>query len=207
MHELQMRRAAVRIAVMLLFAAASCERAPEPGAATPEASPTGVVDSIIPIDSALRRFRADLPAVASLASGATSLAGLVRELVTALAAHDTLALERLAVNRAEYAWLYYPGTPISRPPYELPPALAWFQLQEANRTGALRLFRTFGGRHLELQGQGCAGEPVTEGANRVWTRCVVTLGVDGKAPARQRLFSAVLERDGRFAFLSFHNDF
>jgi hypothetical protein len=119
---------------------------------------------------------------------------------------DTLALEP-GCNRAEYAWLYYPTTLISRPPYELPPALAWFQLQETNRKGALRLLRAFGGRRLELRDHSCAAAPAVEGENRIWTGCTITLAADGGEPTSQRLFAAILERDGRFIFLSFHNDF
>jgi len=165
-----------------------------------------VVDSVVPIQAALRRFREGSPEVQRLSSGAPTRAALVSQLINALGASDTLAVEHLTVTRAEYAWLYYPTTAIARPPYELPPALAWFQVQEGNRKGALRLLRALGGRALDYQGVTCAAEPVTEGDNRIWTGCLVKLGVDGGTPSPQRLFAAILERHGRSAFLSFDND-
>jgi len=178
----------------------------EPPRDDAERQPTGVVDSVIPIREALDRFRADLEEPTGL-RGPTSRDSLVREMIEALRHSDTLAFERMAVNRAEWAWLYYPTTTISQPPYELPPALAWFQLQERNRTAVFRALREFGGRTLRYDGYECPAEPMTEGENRIWTGCTVTLGRDGEAPVTFRLFSSILERGGHFAFLSYANDF
>ena len=164
------------------------------------------MDSVIPIAEALDRFRADLREPTGL-HGPESRDALVRELIDALRESDTLALEHIAVTRAEWAWLYYPTNELSRSPYELPPALAWFQLQETNRKGALRALREFGGRTLRYDGYQCAADPTVEGENRIWTRCTVSLGRDGEAPVTFRLFAAILERDGNFAFLSYANDF
>ena len=171
-----------------------------------ERQPAGVVDSVIPIPEALDRFRADLEEPTGL-HGPTSRDSLVRVMIEALRRSDTLAFERMAVNRAEWAWLYYPTTPISKPPYELPPALAWFQLQEGNRKGVLRALREFGGRTLRYDGYECPAVPTTEGENRIWTGCTVTLGRDGEAPVTFRLFASIVERGGHFAFLSYANDF
>jgi len=191
--------------VLGLLGSAACNTGPAEDQAAGQ-QPV-VVDSILPIEIALHRFREGLQEVARLTSGAPTRDALVAELATGLAHSDTLALERLAVTRAEYAWLYYPTTAIARPPYELPPALAWFQLQEGNRKGALRLLRDLGGRTNDLLGYSCAADPMTERDNRIWTGCLVELRVDGGPASQQRLFAAILERDGQFAFLSFHNDF
>ena len=96
---------------------------------------------------------------------------------------------------------------LAKPPYELPPALAWFQLQETNRKGALRALRELGGHELDYRGYTCGPEPSVEADNRVWTGCLVTVGRDGDAPIPLKLFGAILERDGRFAVLSYDNDF
>ena len=192
----------------LALVATACEK-PDPDAGTLSAapSPATVVDSVLPMDVALDRFRADLSEARALTSGADTRDALVRSVVDALAASDTMAFEALAVDRAEWAWLYFPSSTVARPPYELPPGLAWFQLQERNRRGALRALRELGGHALDYKGYACDPEPSMEGANRLWTNCAVTLGRDGAEPVTLRLFGAILERDGRFAVLSYTNDF
>lgn len=165
------------------------------------------VDSILPMDVMLDRFRAGLDHPTHMASGMTNRDSLVAALIHALSTQDTAAFEPLTVTRAEWAWLYFPTDILSRPPYELPPGLAWFQLQETNRKGALRLFRELGGDTLTLDSYHCRPDPMVEDANRIWTGCLVTLHRNGGAAETIRLFSAILERDGRYAFLSFDNDY
>lgn len=207
----QLIRLTILLAAVTVAACAGGEPAHAPAAGqmpapeAPLASASAVVDSALPMDTLLARFRADLPPVTSLQSGTASREALVRALVTALAAGDTAAVEALAPTRAEWGWLYYPTARTARPPYELPPALAWFQFQQVNRTGALRAFREFGGRPIEYAGHACAPQPVVEGDNRIWTGCTVSL-VTGPDTISARLFSAILERDGRHALLSLHND-
>jgi hypothetical protein len=166
-----------------------------------------VVDSIFPMDVMLARFRADLPEPERLTSGASSLDGLVDSLVRALVSSDTMAFERLAVNRAEFAWLYFPGSVNAKPPYELPPALAWFRLEEANRSGVFRALREYGGRRLDYRGYRCSPEPVMEGDTRLRTGCTLTIARNGDEPVEVKFFSSILQRDGRFAVLSYDNDF
>jgi len=201
------RSAAVLVLLAPLFA---CEaRAPRSDSAEAAESPAtkGVVDSVLPMDVALDRFRADLEEPDRMRSGADTRDALVQGVMDALAANDTTAFEGLAVNRAEWAWLYFPTSINARPPYEIPPALAWFQLQERNRKGALRALRELGGHSLDYRGYACDPEPTLEGENRLWTGCTVTLSRDGAPPVTLRLFGSILERDGRFAVLSFTNDF
>jgi hypothetical protein len=186
----------------------ACGSPPGETRATEQATETtSVVDSVFPMDVMLSRFRADLPEPDRLASGATRRDALVNGLVDALMASDTMAFERLAVNRAEFAWLYFPTSVNAKPPYELPPALAWFRLQEANRSGVFRALREYGGRRLDFRGYRCLPEPVTEGDNRLWTGCTLTIGRDGDKPTDVKFFSSILERDGHFAVLSYDNDF
>lgn len=194
-----------KLALALFLPLSACGRADgQPGAA----APPPVVDSVLPMEEAMRRFRADLPAApAALDGGLASRDAVVDAVVRSLARGDTAAFERLAITRAEFAYLYYPATPMARPPYDLPPALAWFQLRETSRKGLSRALRRFGGRPWTLERYRCEEAPAVQGENRLWGDCTVTLGsVDGSAPVVTRLFGAILERDGRYKVLSYEND-
>ncbi len=185
---------------------ATCGRSAE-DATPPPAAAAAVIDSVFPMDVMLDRFRRDLPEPGSLDSGARTRDELVRAIIADLESADTLGLETLAVDRAEFAWLYYPTAPAARPPYELPPGLAWFQLQEGNRKGVLRALHDLGGRKLGFLGYECDPEPQLEGDNRIWTGCVVTLHPEAGEPRSIALFGGIIERRGRFAVLSYDNDF
>jgi hypothetical protein len=175
------------------------------GVRTADAAPARV-DSARSMGQALAGFRQGLPAPAGLTGGEPSRGALVARFVRALERGDTADLVRMAVSRAEFAWLVYPTDPQSRPPYELEPGLMWFQAQTRNRTGVLRALRSFGGRPLRFAGYACDARPRVEGANRVWTGCRVHVaGPDGR-PVSLRLFGAVLERGGRFKIQSYSND-
>ena len=178
------------------------------GASVPDAAaPHRVVDSVFPMDVMLDRFRADLVRPAGLRTDITTRDRLVERVVDALAASDTAALASLAVDRAEFGYLYYPTAATARPPYELPPALAWFQLQEKNRRGVLRALRELGSHRIDYRGYRCDAAAAAEGENRIWSGCRVTLSRDGEKPASLALFGAIIERGGRFEILSFENDF
>lgn len=194
-----MKRILPTLALLIPLTVAACDRGGPPAQA-------GVVDSVFPMDVALDRFRADLAEPEALTSGAATRDELVRGVVEALVVRDTAAFVPLAVSRAEWAWLYFPTSTVAKPPYELPPALAWFQLQEKNRQGVLRALRELGGHALGYREYSCDLEPTVEGSNRVWSGCVVSLTRDGE-PVTLKLFGAIVERDGRFAILSYANDF
>jgi len=176
------------------------------GETAPEAA-RGVVDSVLPMPVMMERFRTGLPEPTRLAGGEDSRDALVERVVRALAEADTAAFEGFTVGLSEWAWLYYATSAQARPPYELPPGLAWVQLQENNRKGVLRALERLGGKALDYRGYACDAEPTVEGENQVWIGCLVTLGVDGGEPTPLRLFSALLERDGLLKVLSFANDF
>ncbi|HKJ01811.1 MAG TPA: hypothetical protein VJ997_05130 [Longimicrobiales bacterium] len=196
------------LAFALILTAVACSPGETPDESAPSAeAPTGVVDSVFPMDVMVARFRAEIPEPGRLSGGAHSRDALVEGVVRALEEADTLAFERMAVTLPEWAWLYYPTSAQARPPYELPPGMAWLQVQQGNRTGVLRALERFGGQALDYRGYACGAEPTLEGENRVWVGCLVTLGRDGEEPTPVRLFSAILERDGRFAVLSYANDF
>ena len=157
------------------------------------------------LDSALAAFRASLPRVAALQGGEESRDALVGRFVRALAAADTADLRAMMVTRAEFAWLYYPGSAHARRPARQEAELVWFLGLQASAKGLSRALGRFGAGPLELLGHQCAPTPVREGLNLIWHDCVLRLRA-GTRTREIRLFGAVLERDGAFKVLSFAND-
>ncbi len=168
----------------------------------------GTVDSIIPLPEALRRFKADLPPVHALAGGAPSREALIARFVEALKHQDTTAVRALVLDRAEFAYLYYPSSVHSAPPRALAPSLAWFLIQQQSEKGITRSFRRLGGLSLQADSLACAEGPHQEGQSSLWSNCTVALRLDAKGSAeRHRLFGSIIERDGRFKFVSYANQF
>jgi hypothetical protein len=171
------------------------------------AQPGYIVDSILPIEEHLRRFRLDIPvAPASLAGGATSRDALVRQFIAALERRDTTALAAMLLNRAEFAYLVYPESHWTRPPYRQAPGLVWMQAANANGTGFSRLLERMAGRDLGFQSYTCGGEPEVISGNRIWRDC--TLSVE-RTPGDRRdmkLFAGIIERGGQFKIYSYGND-
>jgi hypothetical protein len=171
------------------------------------AQPGYIVDSILPVDEQLRRFRASAPDTArSLRDGATSADGLVRSFVQRIEASDTVGLARLTISRAEFAWLVYPESPFSRRPYLQSPDLVWMRHLAASGTGLQRLLSRLGGRPLGFRSWSCDPQPTVEGANRIWRGCLVRFSQAPDSSGLQ-LFSSIVERDGRFKILSYGNAF
>jgi hypothetical protein len=163
------------------------------------------VDSVLPVEEELRRFRAALPdSTAELTGGAPSRDGLVERFIAALETADRNALATLAITPAEFAWLYYPHSRFSSPPYELSPALVWFQLENYGSRGLNRAVEGYGGRPLDFSGYTCdAAEE--RGPNRVWRACTVRLRSAAGDTGSVSLFGAILERDGSFKFVGYGN--
>lgn len=172
------------------------------------AQPGYIVDSILPIEEALRRFRAALPGPAptALSGGAESRDALVRSFVRALEANDTLSLRRLALTAAEFAWLVYPSSPFVAPPYRQMPGLLWTQISLASGRGQARLLARLAGQPLGYSAYTCDGEPERQGENRVWRACSVRLTQPDGGGRAVRLFGDIVERGGKFKFVSFAND-
>jgi hypothetical protein len=197
-------------AAAALLLAAACADAPAPAAAEPAAAPlaapSGPVDSILPNAESQRRFREGLPAVTSLASGSESRDALVRRFARAVERHDTADLRAMVMSRAEFAYLYYPHTRYTRRPYELPPELLWFTIEQNSEKGIVRVLRRLGGQPLGVRSVECEDEPEAVGPARLWNRCLVRrAGSDGGAG--ERLFGSIMELDGRYKFVSYANEF
>jgi hypothetical protein len=163
-----------------------------------------VVDSAVPIEVALERFRRDLPRTAGLTGGVASREELVRRFIAALEASDTTALRRMVLQKDEFAWLYYPTMVFSRPPYELQPALLWFQMSGQTEKGASLLLSDRAGAPLGYVGHDCASER-REGENTIYGHCVVRRVTAPGDTVRDRLFGLIVERDGIYKFVSYAN--
>lgn len=166
----------------------------------------GVVDSILPAAEHLRRFRASMPvAPDTLRHASGSIDALVTRWAKAVAARDTAELNRMTLDRAEFAWLYYPDAAVSKPPYEAPPELLWGQILAASDDGARRVLARFGGRELDAGRIRCPDSVEVEGANRIRQHCTMRLRAGGTTTPETRYFGSIIERDGRFKFIGLGN--
>ena len=181
--------------------AAACDR-PEVRAERP---PVGVVDSILTRDEALRRFREGLPPVSELEKGQESRDKLVAAFITALGSRDTVALSSMAITRAEFAHLYYPTTAQGLPPYELEPRLMWHLLVQRSDRGLRRSLALHGGQRLRLLSYDCDKEESREGDNTISGPCVVRVKDKGGKTVSLGLISQIIERGGRYKFVSYAN--
>jgi hypothetical protein len=125
--------------LLLLLVGAACTTGEAPDASqqtaadsTPWRQPGDVIDSILPMEEHLRRFRDGIPEVTALAGGATSRDTLVAQFMRAVEARDTAFFRGALLSRAEFGWLYAPNHKYAKPPYELPTGLFWFQLQQSS---------------------------------------------------------------------------
>ena len=184
---------------------AACEGAN--GADTTPALPGAVVDTVHPPEVALQRFRAGLvEPVKPLGDGEASLEALGAGWAAAVQTHDTAALRRLVIDRAEFAWAYYPASAFSHRPLYQPPEVLWFRLQANSEKGIVRVLRRLGGSDLNFRGVECPDPPRIEGDNRIWEYCEVQRE-EGNAIRTDILFGGILERGGRFKFISYANQY
>lgn len=165
----------------------------------------GVVDSILPIAEQLQRFTAGMVAPDTLRFAAPSREALVNRWLTAVAGSDTAALNALLLDRAEFAFLYYPTAAVSKPPYEAPPQLLWSQILAASNDGVPKVLARMAGQSVALQQISCPDSVQTEGRNVLHSNCQLTVRIGQGAPVTARFFGTVFERDGRFKFLGYAN--
>jgi hypothetical protein len=158
------------------------------------------------LDAALVRFRTGLPVATALADGERSRDALVRRFVRALARADTTDLRRMTMTRAEFAYLYYPGSAYTRRPTRQEADLVWFLHLQQSQKGVSRALARYGAAPLRLLDHDCAPVPVVEGATRLWHGCRVRIVAAGRDTTRLRLFGPILERDGVFKVYSYGND-
>jgi hypothetical protein len=183
------------------WAALACDR-PD---AQAKSAPRRVIDSIVPREEALRRFRTNLPPVVALKGGRGSRDSLVATYLKALGARDTATLAAMAVSRAEFGYLYYPTTPQGLPPYNLAPELMWFLLDQRSHRGLRKALEIHGRQDLTLLGYDCGQGESIEGENTIWGPCTVRFRRAEGDTVSQRLFSQIIRRGGRYKFLSYAN--
>jgi hypothetical protein len=185
--------------VGLAFAAAACRAV--------EAKPAhaGVTDSVVSRDSALARFQQSVPRVEWLSGGATSRDRLVHRFVAALEQGDTATLRSLLLTRAEFGWLYYPTTPQGLPPYNLNPQLLWFMTEGQSDKGYRTLLARRAGRPLQMLDYRCDPKSSRQGQNTVWGPCVLLRKSESDDTLQERLFAQIVQRGGRYKFLSYAN--
>ena len=209
------RTTALALALVLPLSAACGRGDGEALAATPHAPvavapaapvPGTVVDSILPPEEEMRRFRQGLAEPAGLEGGARSRDALVRAFIRAVEHEDTAAVRRMIVSRGEFAYLYYPSTGFTQPTRRMSPALLWFLMTQDSEKGIGRLLDRRGGSRLGYVSTHCGPAPRVEGRNRLWDHCRVTLRKTEESKS-ERLFSTIIERDGRFKFLSYKNEY
>ncbi len=166
----------------------------------------GVVDSILPVAEQLRRFQAGIAGHPdTLSSASASIKELVDRWARALTTRDTTAMQAMVLGMAEFAWLYYPDSKLSKPPYESPPALLWWQFVTSSNEGARAAFARFGGKPLRVDRIVCQEPARVEGANRLHELCLLTFRSTRAEVQEARLFGTIIEREGRFKFVGLSN--
>ncbi len=173
------------------------------------ASPGYIVDSILPVEEEIRRVRAAVggAAVTQLGDASTSRDELVERLAAAIAANDAVTLQRAVVTVREFIDLVYPESPNTKAPYRQAPGLVWTMITEPSNSGRRRLLAKLGGKPLAITSVSCSQPPETQGRNRLWSGCSVRYTSGSDAPRDGRLFGAIIERDGRFKFMSLSNQY
>lgn len=162
------------------------------------------VDSILPREEALRRFREGLTAPAGLSQAASSRNELIEAFVRAVEVKDTAALRGLTLTWEEFAYFYYPSTPASMPPYGLGPDVMWYLITENSNKGLGVILEKLGGKRIPIQRRSC--DPAKpEGENRVYYPCQFVLRGPSGDTVSARLFGPIVERGGRFKLLSLTN--
>ncbi|MGH7556092.1 MAG: hypothetical protein ACREMQ_24075 [Longimicrobiales bacterium] len=191
--------------LLLLTTVMSCEQAQTHPAQTPSAR-TAADTMTTAMREALERFRTTVQVArpATVSGGAASRDDLVSRFVEAVQRADTAALIGMTMNRAEFAYLYYPYSIYTHRPYELDAETTWLLTKGNTEKGLTRILQRFGGQAFNLVSYRCA-EPKQEGPNRYWDGCTLTRTIDG-APHTMRWFGSIWERDGHFKFVSYAND-
>ena len=164
---------------------------------------------MLPVEEEIRRFRAAVggEAVADFQDASDSREELVRRFVRDLAAADTLDLMRAEISPREFVDLLYPTSPNTHPPYRQSPAFVWMQISAQSASGLSRLVHRRAPQRLSYRSHQCDPKPEVQGANRLWLRCTLRLVSPAGDTTTQRLFGTIVERRGRFKFVSYANQF
>lgn len=158
-----------------------------------------MIDSILPVEEEIRRFRTEVPEVpARLTGGATGRDALVRRWVKTVETRDSTALRDMLMNAAEFITFFYPESQYTRPPYKQSPAVRWGLITNASLQGSSRVWERHAGQPMGFVGYRCDPEPTQLGKSRIWVNCVVELKT-----RTIELFGPIIERDGQFKFVTY----
>jgi len=157
-------------------------------------------------EDALRRFRVGLARVDSLQLAANSRDALVGSFVRAVEGRDSIRLGAMLLSRSEFAYLFYPSSAQGLPPYDLTADLMWSLLSRQTDRGIGYTLQRLGGRPLGFLSYDCGPAPLVEGNNRIWGPCLIRRVRAPGDTVRSRLTGPILERDGRFKFVTYTND-
>jgi hypothetical protein len=166
--------------------------------------PGYVVDSIHPPAEALRRLQATVTRErpSRLEGGAPTLDALMRAYWTALVRKDTVAIQRLVVSHAEFAYLYFPeSAPFAA---GMQPVAAWMLYESGAGRGLARALRLADGRQPTVHATICAGASRDEGLSHVYGPCGVVLRQDMRRDTLW-LVNSVIRRDGIHKLLGLDN--
>jgi hypothetical protein len=189
------------VTVLSAVAVASCGRSAE---SRPVVPPTqAVVADTASIATLLTRFRLGLSPVSEL-EGSRTRDALVRAWVEGMATGNADALDSLTLNRSEFAYLYYPDSPQSKPPYELEPDLMWMQIRSHSQRGLSRALANYGKGDLHFLRYQCVSAPEIAGPIALYNQCTVT-HLDAGKEVTEPLFGSILRRGGRFKFVGLSN--
>jgi hypothetical protein len=204
MAEMKHRESRGLSVMALLFLVAACGAA---GVAEEREARAVAGDSILDMPLMVERFQARNAAVAAFGADAPrTREELIERFAMALRDGSVAALRQLTLSEAEFAYLYFPTSRFARPPYAQPPEVNWLLLEQNGLKGETRLLRHYGGTAIDVAGHSCEADPAVEGRNIVWSRCRVALRQeDGTVLEDVRLFGSIVERDGRFRFVSLAN--
>jgi hypothetical protein len=171
--------------------------------------PGYIVDSILPVEEQLRRFRQVIGGepVTQLKGGSRSRDALIRRFVRAVVAADSIDLLAMVVTPREFADLIYPESPNVHPPYQQDPALVWRTIQNASISGYRRLVRRAGGIPITLEDYSCDPRPSAQGSNRFWGACQLRLKGAAGDTSTHYFFGSIVERQGAFKFMGYRNEF
>lgn len=171
--------------------------------------PGYVIDSILPVEEMLRRFRAAVGGtpVTALQNASDSRDALVSRFMTAVAQSDSIELRKMVLNAREFADLVYPESPNTRPPYRQDPGLVWRTIQNPSATGFTRLLRRTKDIPARLIDYSCRGRSETQGKNTLYGGCFLRLADAKGKVSEHRYFGSIIAREGKFKFMSYRNEF
>lgn len=173
------------------------------------ATPSYVIDSLLPPEEEARRFRAAFPGDSATAfvGGEASREALVRRFVRSIAAADTNDLRRMVLTGREFVDIYYPGSPYASGPYHQPVGFAWRMIQDPSGAGLTKLLHRLAGHPHTFVWQRCEPKVLHEGKVDRYTGCLVRVVDERGDSVTKRLFGSIVSYQGRFKFLSYTNHF